>query len=104
MAAAIEQERTMTTMYRSEGELSHDIQEQLLDCYLNLSISQVLSEWLLELGLMPTGTIEEKLARVRQQSLVLPAEPLPRQTIFYLSQYDPSILAEICEELGLRCD
>jgi hypothetical protein len=94
----------MTTMYRSEVEPRSDIQEQLLDCYLNLSISKVLSEWLFDLGLAPTGTTEEKLARLRQQSLVLPAEPLSRQTIFYLSQYDDSILAEIGEELGLRCD
>lgn len=103
----------MTTLYQSEREpsgerlvhlTSPDIQEQLLDCYLNLSISKVLSEWLLELGLAPTGTTEEKLVRIRQQSPVLPAEPLSRQTIFYLSQYDDSLLAEICDELGLRCD
>lgn len=102
----------MTSISRSEGKSSgepfqlqrHDLQGQLLDCYLNLSISRVLSEWLLELGSAPTGTMEEKLARVRRQSLVLPAEPLSRQTIFYLSQYDHSILAELCEELGLSCD
>ena len=82
----------------------HDLRELLLDCYLNLSISNVLSEWLLERGLAPTGTIEEKLARLHQQPLVVPAEPLSRQTIFYLSQYDRSILVEIGEELGLRCD
>jgi hypothetical protein len=103
----------MTPAHRSESELigkrsldlnRHDMREQLLDCYLNLSISKVLSEWLLELGLASTGTTEEKLMRLRQQSLVLPAEPLSRQTIFYLSQYDRSILAEMCEELGLGCD
>jgi hypothetical protein len=83
-----------------------DIRERLLDCYLNFSISKELSEWLQELGHLPTGTIEDKIALIRQHanSLVLPAESFLRQTIFYLSQYDADILSEICLELGISAE
>ena len=79
------------------------LKSRLIDCYVNFSISKELSEWLQELELPSTGTRQEKFARLRRQasSLVLPAESLPRQTIWYLSQYDENILAEICQELGI---
>ncbi len=79
------------------------LKARLIDCYVNFSISKELSEWLQELGLPSTGTMQEKLTRLRQQagSLVLPAESLPRQTIWYVNQYDETILAEICQELGI---
>lgn len=80
-----------------------DLRERLLDCYLNFSISKELSDWLQDLGEVQSGTVQEKLARIRRHaaSLVLPAESFPRQTIYYLSQYDGDILSEICQELGL---
>ncbi|MDF0667231.1 MAG: hypothetical protein P0119_14300 [Nitrospira sp.] len=34
-------------------------------------------------------------------SLVLPAESFPRQTIYYLNRYDEDILSEICQVLGI---
>ena len=76
---------------------------RLIDCYVNFSMSRELSDWLQALGLPSTGTMQEKLTRLRQQadSLVLPAESLPRQTIWYLNRYDEKILTEICEELGI---
>ena len=80
-----------------------ELREKLIDSYISFSISNELSGWLQELGLSSCGTIGQQLARLRQQaaSLVLPAETFPRQTIFYLSHYDPDILSEICQELGV---
>jgi len=80
-----------------------ELRARLIDCYVNFSISKELSEWLQDLGLASTGTTQEKLAQLRQHadSLVLPAESFPRQTIFYLNKYDESILSEICQELGI---
>jgi hypothetical protein len=80
-----------------------ELREKLFDSYISFSISNELSGWLQELGLPSYGTIGQQLARLRQQaaSLVLPAETFPRQTIFYLSHYDPDILSEICQELGV---
>ncbi len=79
------------------------LKARLIDCYVNFSMSRELSDWLQELGLPSTGTMQEKLTRLRQQagSLVLPAERLPRQTIWYLNRYDENILTEICQELGI---
>ena len=79
------------------------LKAMLIDCYVNFSMSQELSEWLQELGLPSTGTMQEKLVRLRQQanSLMLPAESLPRQTIWHLNQYAEDVLAEICQELGI---
>ncbi len=84
---------------RDNGEL----RVRLIDCYLNFSISKELSEWLQDLGLPSTGTMQEKLTRLRRHagSLVLPAESFPRQTIYYLNKYDEDILSEICQELGI---
>lgn len=82
----------------------HDaLKARLVDCYVNFSMSRELADWLQELGLPSTGTMQEKLTRLRQQagSLVLPAESLPRQTIWYLNRYDENLLTEICQELGI---
>ena len=84
--------------------LNHEaLKTRLIDCYVNFSMARELSGWLQALGLSSTGTMQEQLTRLRQQadSLVLPAESLPRQTIWYLNRYDEKILAEICEELGI---
>lgn len=79
------------------------LRTRLIDCYVNFSMSKELSEWLQDLALPATGTMQEKLTRLRQHagSLVLPAESVPRQIIWYLNRYDENILAEICEELGI---
>jgi len=79
------------------------LKTRLIDCYVNFSMSKELSEWLQDLALPATGTIQEKFARLRQHagSLVLPAESVPRQIIWYLNRYDENILAEICQELGI---
>jgi hypothetical protein len=79
------------------------LKARLIDCYVNFSMSKELSGWLQQLGLPSTGTMQEKLARLRLQasSLVLPSESLSRQTIWYLSRYDEHILTEICQELGI---
>ena len=84
--------------------LNHEaLKTRLIDCYVNFSMARELSGWLQALGLSSTGTMQEQLTRLRQQadSLVLPAESLPRQTIWYLNRYDEKILTEICEELGI---
>lgn len=80
-----------------------ELRARLIDCYLNFSMSKELSEWLQDLGLPSTGTMQEKLARLQQHadSLVLPAESFPRQTIYYLNKYDEDILSEICQDLGI---
>jgi hypothetical protein len=83
-----------------------DMREQLLDCYINLSISNELSRWLADLGLPSTGTVEHKLARLKEhrRALTLAAESLHRQTIFYLNDYSREVLGEICQELGLKTE
>jgi hypothetical protein len=80
-----------------------ELRARLIDCYLNFSMSKELSEWLQDLGLPSTGTMEEKLARLQQHAdlLVLPAESFPRQTIYYLNKYDEGTLTEICQDLGI---
>lgn len=80
-----------------------ELRARLIDCYLNFSMSKELSEWLQDLGLPSTGTMREKLARLHQHadSLVLPAESFPRQTIYYLNKYDEDILSEVCQVLGI---
>jgi hypothetical protein len=82
------------------------MREQLLDCYINLSISNELSGWLADLGLPFTGTVEHKLARLKEhrRALTLAAESLHRQTIFYLNNYSGEVLVEICQELGLKTE
>jgi hypothetical protein len=82
------------------------MREQLLDCYLNLSIFNELSRWLADLGLPATGTVEQKLARLKEhrRGLTLAAESLHRQTIFYLSDYSLDMFIEICQELGLKSE
>lgn len=84
---------------------NRDLRTRLIDCYLNFSMSKELSEWLRDLELPSTGTMQEKLARLQQHahSLVLPAESFPRQTIYYLNKYDKDILSEICQALGIDC-
>ena len=79
------------------------LKARLIDGYVTFSMSRELSGWLQALGLPTTGTMREQLTRLRQQadSLVLPAESLPRQTIWYLNGYDEKILTEICEALGI---
>lgn len=76
---------------------------ELVDCFVNVSIASELAGWLQELGLSPNGTIAQLSERLHRHaaSLVLPAETAPRQTIFYLTQYSPDILGEICQELGI---
>lgn len=79
------------------------LKARLIDCYVKFSMSKELSDWLQDLGLPATGTMQEKLARLRQQAnrLVLPAESVPRQTIWYLHQYDENVLVEICQQLDI---
>lgn len=80
-----------------------EVRAGLIDCYLNFSISRELTEWLQELGLPSTGTMPEKLSRLRQHagSLALSAESFSRQTIYYLNTYDEETLSEICQELAI---
>ena len=82
------------------------MREQFLDCYINLSISNELSGWLADLGLPFTGTVEQKLACLKEHRGALPlaAESLHRQTIFYLNDYSVDMLVEICQELGLKTE
>jgi hypothetical protein len=92
------------TQPTAPAPLNHEaLKTRLIDCYVNFSMARELSGWLQALGLSSTGTMQEQLTRLRQQadSLVLPAESLPRQTIWYLNRYDEKILTEICEELGI---
>jgi hypothetical protein len=80
-----------------------DLYDTLLECYLNVVISKELSDWLEELDLPFTGTVEEKLASLKQHAdaITLPAQSFHRQTIFYLSGYSAETLSEICDELTL---
>ncbi|MGC3972776.1 MAG: zinc ribbon domain-containing protein [Nitrospira sp.] len=89
-------ERTAPALSDHEG-----LKARLINCYVNFSMSRELSDWLQELGLPSTGTMQEKFTRLRQRAgaFVLPAESLPRQTIWYLKRYDENILMEICQEL-----
>ena len=88
---------------RARPEPTVEFRDKLLESYLSFSISKELSELLGDLGEQPSGTIEDKLARIQRhgKSLALPSEPSPRQTLVHLSHYDAEVLAEICQELGL---
>lgn len=79
------------------------LREKLLQCYLNLSTSQDLSGWLQDLGQDQKGTVDEKIARIREHTKYLSMSPetFAPKTISYLSPYDTENLAEICEDLGL---
>lgn len=99
-------ERLMDDAWHAGSPQSVGMREQLLDCYINLSISNELSRWLADLGLPFTGTVEHKLARLKEhrRALTLAAESLHRQTIFYLNDYSGEELIEICQELGLNTE
>lgn len=79
------------------------LKAMFIDCYVNLCITKDLSDWLQDLGLSTTGTRQEQLARLRPHigSLVLPAESLSRQVIWYLHNYDATLLGELCRDFGL---
>lgn len=79
------------------------LKTRLIECYVKFFMSNELSDWLQELGLPATGTMQEKLTRLRQQahSLVLPAESVSRQIIWYVHQYDENVLGELCQQLGI---
>ena len=84
-----------------------EFRQKLLDCYFDVSTSKELSEWLRDLGQDPSGTAEEKIVKIRQQTkyLSMPAETFPDQTIQYLrwlSSGDGLFL--IAESLGLNCE
>ena len=81
-----------------------NLRARLIDCYINFSMSRELSDWLQDLGLPSTGTMQESspasIQYTRFDSVLL-AKSFPRQTIFYLNRYDEDILSEICQELGI---
>lgn len=82
-----------------------EFRQKLLDCYLNISTSKELSEWLKGLGQDTNGTAEEKMARVRQYTkyLSMPPETFPRQTMYYLESLSSGDgLFLIAEQLGLN--
>ena len=99
-------ERLTDDAWHAGSPQSVGMREQLLDCYINLSISNELSRWLADLGLPFTGTVEHKLARLKEhrRALTLAAESPHRQTIFYLNDYSGEELIEICQELGLNTE
>jgi hypothetical protein len=84
-----------------------EFRQKLLDCYLDVSTSKELSEWLRDLGQDPSGTAEEKMVRIRQHTkyLSMPPETFPSQTISYLRQLSSGDgLFLIAESLGLNCE
>lgn len=56
-----------------------------------------------QLGQDPKGTVEEKCARVRENTKYLSISPetFPQQTLSYLSVYSSDHLSGICEALGI---
>jgi hypothetical protein len=97
---------TSSSLTEGDGSQNAKIRKDLLDCYIGFSISKELYEWLHDLGQIPNGTLEEKMARIREHTnrVVVPSETSPRQTIFYLSQYGMDTLSEICQEFGLSSE
>jgi hypothetical protein len=84
-----------------------DLRRKLLECYLDFSTSQELSNWLGDIGQDTRGTVEEKRVRIREYTkyLDMPPQDFPKQTISYLRLFQRSdILAEICENLSLPCE
>ena len=99
--------RSMPPISVLKPTANSEFRQKLLDCYLNVSTSKELSEWLRDLGQDPSGTAEEKIAKIRQHTkyLSMPAETFPCQTINYLRQLSSGDgLFLIAESLGLNCE
>lgn len=82
------------------------LRETLLRCFLDFTTSQGLSAWLRDLGQDPSGTVDEKISRVRAhtQYLAMPPADFPLQTLRYLDPLGAEQLGEISGELGLSVD
>ena len=75
----------------------------LLDYYVKHSTNQELSDWLRQLGQDLKGTVEEKRARVCENTKYLSMSPetFPEQTLSYLSVYSSDHLSGICEAISI---
>ena len=99
--------RSMSPLSELKPAANSEFRQKLLNCYLNVSTSKELSEWLRDLGQDPSGIAEEKIAKIRQHTkyLSMPAETFPGQTINYLRQLSSGDgLFLIAESLGLNCE
>lgn len=99
--------RSMPPLSELKPAANSEFRQKLFDCYLDVSTSKELSEWLRDLGQDPSGTAEEKMARIRQHTkyLSMPPETFPSQTINYLRQLSSGDgLFLIAESLGLNCE
>ena len=97
--------RFMPPFSKLKPAVNSEFRQKLLDCYLNISTSKELSEWLKGLGQDTNGTAEEKMASIRQHTkyLSMPPETFPHQTMDYLDLLsDGDGLFLIAENLGLN--
>lgn len=54
-----------------EPSINLEFREKLIECYLEWSTSQELSEWLKDIDQDPSGTFEEKKVRIKQNTKYL---------------------------------
>lgn len=82
------------------------LRECLLNHFLDTSTSPGLSDWLRDINIDQTGSVEAKRQRIRAHTkyLSMPAAEFPDQTESYLSDYPSHLLADLCCDLGLPTD
>jgi hypothetical protein len=78
----------------------------LLDFYVEGLDGQELADWLRQLGVQPTGSVQERRERVRANTkyLTMAATDFPKQTRYYIEPYTSEHLADLCMALGLSDD
>lgn len=95
----------MTPVSKLNPSADSEFRQKLLDCYLDISTSKELSDWLRDLGQDPSGTAEEKIAKIQKHTkyISMPPETFPGQTLNYLRCLSSGDgLFPIAESLGLN--
>ena len=75
----------------------------LLEHYLESQSATGLADWLRGLGQDPSGSVAERMDRIRANTryLGMAARDFPQQTENYLAPYTAADLADLCSTLGL---
>ena len=79
------------------------LRSKLLDFCVERSDAQELADWLRQLGIPPTGSIQERRDRVRTNTkyLTMPAADFPKQTRHYIDPFTSEDLGDLCLALSL---
>lgn len=83
-----------------------ELRSRLLEFYVESHDASQLADWLRQLGLPATGSVQERRERVRTHTkyLSMPARDFPQQTRYYLDPLSSDNLADLCLAIGLPDD